>query len=228
MADMGSLWKGAAGLVFVALRAFLGTLLIVLLIGVLLSGVAAYLLRDSLLLAVIAVLLALIESLIAAIFLGGKRALVMALVHGVRSLHLGRSAVRLVFERLLKVSSREGLLARTAERLPLAQAESRLTATIDDLLGKPEASGWFRKWMQARLLIWLRKCTLARFREEGAQHGGVDLVKMQAELETTIDDVLAHKFKSGLNLVTVLVLLGLPVLVLGQTYLLSALFPPSG
>src|SRR4051812_11411236 len=120
-----SLSKRAAGLALVAVRSFLGTLLIVFLAGVVLACISAYWLRGQPLYATIAVLAALVESITVGAVLGAKRALVMTLVHALRSFHLGRSTVRLIFERLLGGADRGTILASAVERLPLAQAERR-------------------------------------------------------------------------------------------------------
>jgi hypothetical protein len=219
-----SLSKGAAGLTLVAVRSFLGTLLIVFLAGVVLAGVSVYWLRGYPLYAVIAAVVALVEAIALGALVGGKRALVMTLVHAVRSFQLGRSAVRLIFDRLLGGSERGKILAAAAERLPLAQAERRLTAAVDQLLGEQaEERGWFRRRLHKQLLGVVQCYTLSRFREDGVGLEGVDVMKVQAELETTIDDQLVSKFRSGLNLWTILALLGLPAVVAGQTYLLIAL-----
>jgi hypothetical protein len=230
--DLGSIWRGAAGLAVVALRSFLGTLLVLSVVGALLAAASAYFLRHQPLYASIAAAVAVAESVTAGILLGGKRAIVMTLVHGLVSLKLGRATVRLVFERLLGVTdsqefgNRGGALAQVAERLPLAQAESCLTATVNQMLADPasaSAGGWFRRQAQARLFRTMQRYTLARFREEGAQYGGVDLVKVRDELEATADSHLVSKLRGGLNLWTALVILGLPAAVFAQTYLLIAL-----
>jgi hypothetical protein len=227
MANLDNILKETAALTVVALRSFLGTLLIVFLAGVVLAAVSAYLLRDHPLYASIAAVIALAEALASGIVLGGKRALVMALVHGVRSFHLGRSAVRLVFERLLGVSAADpfgerGGMARLAERLPLAQVERSLTS-VAERLGAEEQGGRLRRTIHARLIGMVRKYTLARFREENARHGGVDLARVQAELEEKIDDRLVSRLRSGLNLWTAAVVCGLPLVVAVQTYLVIAL-----
>src|SRR3954449_8964042 len=95
MADLSPLLKGSTGLALVALRSFLGTVIAVGLAGVVLAAASAYLLRAQPVYAWLAAGVALAESFAAGALLGGKRALVMALVHGVRSQQLAGSAVRL-------------------------------------------------------------------------------------------------------------------------------------
>jgi hypothetical protein len=67
------------------------------------------------------------------------------------------------------------------------------------------------------------KYTLARFREEGAKEGGVDLVKVQAGLATRVDDGLADKLARGVNLWAALALLALPAQVLAGVWVVLAL-----
>jgi hypothetical protein len=69
----------------------------------------------------------------------------------------------------------------------------------------------------------VRRYTLARFRQEGARYGGIDLLKLKDELEQTVDDALVQKVRSGLWLWTALVILGLPLVVAAQTGLMLAL-----
>jgi hypothetical protein len=231
MVDIASVRRGAADLTVVALRSFLGTFLVVSVAGAFLAAASAYLLRHHPLYASVAAAVAAAEAVATGALLGGKRAIVMALVHALHSLRLGRATVRLVFERLLGVTrgqeldNRGGALALAAERLPLAQAESRLTAAVDHLLAAPssEGGGWFRRRVRARLLRAVQRYTLARFREEGARSGGVDLVKVRAELESKADEMFLRRVRGGLNLWTALVVVGLPAAVFAQTYLLIAL-----
>lgn len=217
------LLKAAAGLALVAVRSFLGTLLAVGFAGVVLAAASAYLLRGWPVYAWVAAGVALAESLVAGSLLGGRRAVVMALVHGVRTHRVGRSAVRFLFERLLGVTTAGGGgLARAADRLPLAEAERRLAAVVGGLIGEG-GGGWVRRRIQARLLAGVEKYTLSRFREQGAGEGGVDLARMQAVIEETVDDRLVGRLRAGLNLWTMLVVCGLPATVFAETYLAIAL-----
>ena len=155
----------------------------------------------------LAVVLALVEAALIGVLLGSKRAMVAALMHGIAKLKLGSSVVGVCFRRLLKVSARERHgergtpVAQTVERLPLAQAEQRLIEAIDVLMrAAPEGGGmtvWFRRWLHRRLLGLVRDCTLAQFREEGAQEGGLDLIQVQAEVEAHIDELLIARAEKG-------------------------------
>jgi hypothetical protein len=164
------------------------------------------------------------ESVAAGVFLGGKRA--MAIVHALGVLRLGRSLVRLIFERMLRIDEdgdigqRGGRIARGIERLPLARAEELLTRAVQAVTGDTAQSGWLRRKVQGRLLNTVGKYTLARFREDAAEHGGIDLLKLKDELEQTVDDALMRRFRGGFRTVTVLVMLGLPLLVAIQTWVI--------
>jgi len=230
---LDSVWKNVAGLAAVAVRSFLGTVAVLLAAGLALAGCASYLLREHPAYGLVVGAVALAEALAAGVLLGGKRALVTALAHGLRSLRLGRSAVRLLFGRGLGVSpeqefgGRGGRVVQGVERLPLAQAEQRLGDAVRALLSAPPSggglTGWFRRRLQAGLLGRVQGDTLARFREEGARHGGGDLLRGQADLEGRIGDLLLGWVRAGLNLWTALVVVGLPALVLAQSYVVLAL-----
>ena len=75
--------------------------------------------------------------------------------------------------------------------------------------------------MEARLLGWVEKLTLAKFRDDQASHGGVDLMQVQRELEGRIDRLLIDKLRGGLNKLTIGVILLLPVVAWGQTYVIG-------
>jgi hypothetical protein len=98
-----------------------------------------------------------------------------------------------------------------------------LTSAIRSITGDANQGGWLRRRIQALLLQGVRKYTLARFREEDAQYGGVDLLKVKEELEQSVDDVLILKVTAGLRLWTALVIIGLPLVVAAQTYVIIAL-----
>jgi hypothetical protein len=83
--------------------------------------------------------------------------------------------------------------------------------------------GWLSRKLQARLLHSVQKYTLAKFREQNVLHGGVDLVKVQIGLEEKIDDLLVAKLRGGLNVWTLIVIIGLPSVVAAQTFVVLAL-----
>jgi hypothetical protein len=231
--DFPSIAGNVASLVWVAARSFAGTVLVLLSTGILLACVSYYFLSDFPLYALIAVVVTLAESLTAGIVLGSKRAFIVALAYGLGLLRLGAFAVRMLFDRLLGVSAdqqfgeRGGWTARRLERIPLAQVERRLNQVVRDLVNAPDTgagiSGWIRGRIERTLLRLVARYTLARFRAEDVERGGIDLVKMQADLEAQIDDLLIAKLRRGLNLWTILVILGLPITVCAQTYIAFAL-----
>lgn len=229
MPDLDAVLGKAVHLSAVALRAFAGTLAIFFCVGALLAVAAYYVLRGQPVYAGIAASVALAEALAAGVLLGGKRALVEALLHALRALRPGQQAVSIIFERLFGVApgqefgQRGGTLARAAERIPLAQAEQRLTHAVNELIRRPTSEGWFQRKVREILLRAVEKCTLARFREVGSQEGGVDLTMVQAALESRIDDELRDRLRAGMNLWTVATILGLPSLVFAQTYVILAL-----
>lgn len=233
--DVRSVGSHLASLAWVALRSFLATVLVLTLAGVVLAGLSYYFLREHhWIYGVIAVAVALIESVTTGFVLGVKRAVVMAMAHGFGTLRLGRSLVRLVFERMLGVvggaefGERGGKIARGLERLPLAQAGELLSGAVRDVIGDAEQGGWLRRKILARLLEAVRKYTLGRFREEGAKHGGIDLLKAKDELEQTVDEAMVQKVRDGLRMWTALVIIALPAVVAGQTWIIIMLLHSKG
>ncbi len=231
--DFAAFGKAVGRLLLVALRSFLVTVVAFTALGLVLAAVSWYWMsRTHAVYGLVAGVVALLEAVALGIILGGKRALVMALVEGLRTYRLGGTVVGLLFRRVLGASAeapageRGAWLARAAERVPLAQAEARLNGAVSTVLAAPGegggALGWGRRRLQARLVAAVGKYTLARFREEGAKEGGVDLVKVQAELATRVDNALADKLAHGVNLWTVLALVGLPAQVLAGVWVVLA------
>jgi hypothetical protein len=229
MVDVRPIGTHLARLAWVAVRSFASTLFLVSAAGVALAAVSAYFLWDHPVYALVAAVVAVAQGVAAGMVLGAKRAVVMALAHGLGALRLGRSLVRLVFDRLLGVAEgqeageRGGRVARGLERLPLARAEKLLRGVVQGLLGETGEGGWLRRTIRRRLLALVEKYTLARFREEAATSGGVDLLKVREDLEGRIDESLVRKVRGGLRLWTVLVIVCLPLAVAAQTYLVIAL-----
>ncbi|HEY7426825.1 MAG TPA: hypothetical protein VH682_21495 [Gemmataceae bacterium] len=234
MVELREIVGSVAGLLLAAVRSFLLTLLLMLLLGATLAAASYWILSGRhWVYGLIAALAALAECAIVGVILAAKRAVATTLVHGLRKSHIGSAAVRLIFDRLLGVSAEEthgergGWATKTAERLPLAQAEKRLGDAIRQLIHAPATegglTGYVRRRLQARLLGLVHKLTLASFREEDARHGGVDLAKVQGDLGERIDGLLVGKLRGGVNLWTILVLVGLPVQILALSYVVLAL-----
>lgn len=229
MADFKKYLVNAGYLVLVAVRSFVLTMLLMLLVGLMLAAATYYLLADHFWYALIGAAVVLLEAVVLGVIWGSKRAMIVSIVHGLRRHRIGAKAVRLVFQRVLGVSAepafgdRGGFVTRTIERLPLAQAEQRLTETVDTLIHAPEEDRRLRSrvrlWIQARLLRYVQALTLARFRETGAQEGGVDMLMVQAELEERLDEKLAAKLSGGLRIWTICVLLGLPAQMFATAYI---------
>jgi hypothetical protein len=232
--DIRAIGVHLAKLAWVAIRSFVGTLFVFTLAGIVLAGLSYYFLREKeWFYGVIAVVVALIESVATGIVLGAKRAMVMAAAHGLGELQLGRSLVGLIFDRMLgvggggEVGERGGVITRSVERLPFAQADELLSGAVRGVTGEAQG-GWLRRKIQGRLLEGVRKYTLARFREEGTRHGGIDLLKMKQELEDTVDAALIRKVRGGLRLWTTLVIIGLPAVVAAQTWFIIMLIHAKG
>ena len=234
MINMRGTMGNVAGLLLVTVRSFLLTLLFMLLLGVVLAIASYWILSAShWVYGVVAALVALFECIAVGIILATKRAIAVTLLDGLHKYQIGSAAVRLIFGRLLGVSATEnhgergGWLTRTVERLPLAEAERRLDEAIHGLVNAPSEGGgqtsWLRRRVQNRLLSTVYKYTLAHFRAEHAQHGGVDLVKVQGDLGERIDGMLIGKLRGGINVWTVAVLIGLPGQILALDYVVLAL-----
>lgn len=234
MVDLRVIVGGVAGLMQAAVRSFLITLLLMLLLGAVLAGASYWMLAgQNSAYGLIAALVALAECAIAGVVLAAKRAVAATLLHGLRKSQIGSATVRLIFDRLLGVSAEEthgergGWATKTAECLPLAQAEKRLGDAIRHLVRAPSNEGgptaWIRRRMQVRLFGLVQKLTLASFREENARHGGVDLAKVQDDLGKHIDGLLIGKLRGGVNLGALLILVGLIIQILALDYVLLTL-----
>lgn len=220
MSTIRTIGGHVAGLAWVAIKSFVGTLLVLTGAGIALAAIAYYFLADSTGWSILIGVVALFEAIAAGIFFGIKRATIMTLAHGLAKLRLGRSAVQLVFNKLIGVTEdderdvgdRGGQVAQFVERLPLAQAEKKLSEAVQAVIRAPEKS-WFRRHMQGILIRLVQRVTLTAFRKEGAIAGGVDLVKVRADLEDRVDAMLVDRLRSGLNLWTIGIIIGLPLVV---------------
>lgn len=225
--DFRAASRHVVGMAWVAVKAFAGTLGLLTLAGCVLAGVSYYFLRDNPVYAAVGAAVAVVEGIAVGVVFGGKRAVVMALAHGLGRLRLGRSLIGLVFDRILKITETEtqsgigergGRIVQMAERVPLAQADELLRNAVHRVTGEAGQGGCVRRTIQGKLLGLVQTYTLARFREEGATHGGVDLLKVRAELEDTIDAKVVEKVRGGLTVWTILVIVGLPLVVAVQTW----------
>jgi hypothetical protein len=164
--------------------------------------------------AAVAVAIALVAGTVAGVSLAAERAVAAAVVAGIEQTALGSRMARLLFARLLRVDAAKlhgerGVAAAVrAERLPLAQAEAQLRAAVDALITEPDGQtgprAWLARRLRAALLGRIEGVTLARFRQQGQEHGGVDLVMVQTELAATIDARLVEHFESASRRLTLL------------------------
>jgi hypothetical protein len=214
-------------------------------LGIVLAGGSAYFLRNDPYVAAVALVVALIESGIAAFLLASKRGLFSAALSGLIESKVVRSVLGLVFDRLLAVKAEEtpggrgSRLVQVVEKVPLAQAERWLDKAISGLLrirasattengdAPPPAAGrgvvsWMRGWVYRSLLQRIKTLTLAAFRAEGAQSDGIDLPRVRTALESRIDSMVVDRLQGAVNLWTFGVVLGLPLTIAAQTYLALA------
>ena len=174
----------------------------------------------------LAVAIALSAGSVGGLVLAPKRAVSGAIADGIERTGLGKIICGLIFQRLLGVSEDDahgerGLrAAQRAERLPLAAAEERLRSVVDRVARDPgEGTGvaaWLRRKIRGALLEQIEGVTLVRFREEQQRHGGVDLVKVESELATTVDRLLVERFEDAAATTTYLVLAGVALASLGS------------
>ncbi|MBI3821642.1 MAG: hypothetical protein HY289_03070 [Planctomycetes bacterium] len=233
--DVRVLATHLAGLAWVAVRSFVGTVTVLILEGIVLATASWYVLGQYWwVYGLMAAFVALVEAVVTGIFLGAKRALVMTFAHGLGKLRLGEMLLRLVFDRMIGIASTEavgergGRLVQVIERLPLAKADERLRKVIQDLTGEAGQGSWLRRKIQSRLLDAVSKYTLARFRDEDAERGGVDLIKVKDEIEQNADDAIVRKVRGGVRTLTLAVILGLPFVVALQTWLAVLLIDAFG
>lgn len=220
----------AAKLSWYAVRSFVVTLLLVTACGLVLAGATYYFLQATHWpYRLGASILMLVEAIALGIFLGWKQAAVAAVSYGFTGLRLGGKLVGGLFERM---GAREevqgavsGQIALGLERIPLAQAESMLTSAVVKMTGDASQAGWVKRTIQQKSLAAVKKYTLARFRDENARHGSVELPKLRRELEATIDDEIVSKVRGGLWIWNAAILLGLPLLAVVQVLIVKWLAP---
>lgn len=214
---MGALIDLVGPLVGPAIRSFLSTAagMVVLTILVMGAGVAICAPEGAWAMAAAGVL-ALVVGAVAGGMLSMKRAVTAALAAGLNKLGLGRRAMGMIFGRLLDVSEEEALgergraAAKTLERLPLSDAEARLRRAVTSLVGERAQKTGFRAFIARKIqetaLRQVEKVTLAQFRKENAEHGGVDLILVRDELGVKIDALAGSAVESAGRKVTFIAL----------------------
>lgn len=231
MPDLGPVVGALAGALAPAVKAMVKTTVgMMATAGVL--AVAAFMVANngSVTKGVLAAVLALAVGAVAGVMLAIKRAVFTAALTALRAHQVGRALVGLVFGRMLGVQEQEAhgqrgvAVARTAEQLPLAQAEARLRKAVGALMGEPstDGGGWLRRRLEGFLLERVEALTLARFRQQQAEAGGVDLVLVRDELAAGVDVTLVEKLDSAMLRLTALVVLGTAVASLGTAGVLRS------
>ncbi|AUX31584.1 MULTISPECIES: hypothetical protein [Sorangium] len=216
--DLRPFMQGVAAALGPAIRAFFLTAATMSLLAVVLAGSSYAIAADgSALRGALAAIVALALSAVLGFTLSWKRALGAGILQVVRSKRLGGMLVTAVFERLLGVSdqaevgARGGRVAQAVEGVPINEAVKRLRlAVIHRVQAAPRGGGLrglLRRKIEAQLLKTIEALTLARFRNEAHQKGGIDLVKARDELAQGVDDLVTDEIE-GTLLVTTLLLVG--------------------
>ncbi|WP_437320421.1 hypothetical protein [Sorangium sp. So ce385] len=216
--DLRPFMQGVGAALGPALRAFFLTAATMSLLAVVLAGSSYAIAADgSALRGALAAIVALALSAVVGFTLSWKRALGAGVLQVVRSKRLGGMLVTAVFERLLGVSdeaevgARGGRVAQAVEGVPINEAVKRLRlAVIHRVQAAPQGGGLrgiLRRKIEAQLLKSIEALTLARFRNEAHQKGGIDLVKVRDEVAQGVDDLVTDEIE-GTLLVTTLLLVG--------------------
>jgi hypothetical protein len=177
------------------LRTTIGTVFLAIVVAVVDYAIAA---DGSVVRGLLAVVLGVVTIAVVGVILAFKRAVLSATSAGVTRLGLGGFVARAVFERMLlhgetdrAMGDRGGEVARTAERIPLAQAEQRLTSVVQELVrDEPRGGGLrgsIRRRVRRRLFDLVERLTLARFRDADEKEGGVDLLVVRDVMAGSID-----------------------------------------
>lgn len=213
MPDLGPVFAGLLELfgpvIGAAVKALLRTVFGMVLLGALVTSVTVAMAADgSWLRAVIAAALSLIALAIVTGILAVKNAIMRGLLHGLQKLQLGMRVLTLLFDQLgvtekSEQGERGGAVGRTVERLPLREAEARLSGAVNGLLAERAAKTGVRAWLARKLVTAalgrIEKITLAQFRSEDAKAGGVDLLVVRDQLSAGIDQTLAKGITAQLN-----------------------------
>lgn len=206
-----------------AIKAFLRTTVGMVVLALVMLGVSFYLAAEgSVVRGVLAALLALVTCGVFGVTLATKRAAGVALARGLEKAKLGQRGLELVFRRMLGVDDegthgdRGGKVARTAENIPLATAEQKLTDAVSELIAAPQKGGGLRGRLQRRLLDSLltriQTVTLAELRSADQQGDGVDLIRVRDKLTGRVDELLLSQASGALRKVTVMLVAAAVVL----------------
>ncbi|MBK7859072.1 MAG: hypothetical protein IPJ65_10730 [Archangiaceae bacterium] len=219
MPDLGPAFAGLLELlgpvIGAALKALLRTVFGMVLLGAVVTLATVYFAAEgSWVRGLIAAVLSLVALAVVTGILAVKNAVMRGLLHGLQKLQLGTRVLKLLFGQIGVTDEsahgeRAGAIGRTVERVPLRDAEQRLNTAVSKLLEGRAAQTGMRAWVARKLLTGLleriQKVTLARFRSEEAQAGGVDLLKVRNELSGVIDSTLASTIAGHLNKLNLLI-----------------------
>jgi hypothetical protein len=173
--------------------------------------------------------------LITTVILASHRAVFSVAKKALVSANIGTTLFGFVFERLLRVSDesthgdRLGTVGATFEtRIPLAQAQQRLTKVVSTLTRESHAqtgmSGWLFGKVRSLLLEQVEFFTLARFRKDHQRSGAIDLLQIRDELGQGLDALLVEQIDAA-NTRFTLILTGLASLAAALlTYLFRIYF----
>jgi len=180
MVDLRSIWGHVGALAWVAFRSFAGTSSLFVL-GLVLGAISYVCLKEYRSYAWTLAVVVMVERVVIGLFLGAKRAILLALATGVGRAQLGSEILRLCMNNLLNVSQddsfgeRGNRTAVAVERLPLAQVEQRLARVVEQFTRCSISSGrfttWFWQTLHHRLLRVVQALSLAQFREQESRRG---------------------------------------------------------
>lgn len=163
------------------------------------------------------ILLILGVAIVGTVVLVSKSLPVAAVLTALEKLKLGSVAANLIFEKILKVSDdNDGYrLSERTERLPLKQAEERVTTVVEGLLNERASSrgirAFFARKVQQGVLKAVSVVTLRELRKEDATHGGVSLVDVRNHIGPRADS-MALELVSGFGKRSTMVVVGVVIL----------------
>jgi hypothetical protein len=219
MPDLGPAFAGLLELfgpiIGAALKALLRTVFGMVLLGVCVTGATVYFAaQGSWTRGAIAAGLSLIALVIVTGMLAVKNAVGRGLLLGLEKLSLGKRVLTMVFNRIGVTdesdhADRAGAAGRLAEKLPLREAEEKLTNAVNGMLAEGAGKGGVRGWMMTKLLnatlVRVQALTLTRFRSDTNSASGIDLRVIRDELAGVIDGKLSSTVASKLNLLNLMI-----------------------
>lgn len=202
---VGGLLELFGPIIRVAFGALVRTVFGMVLLGVAVTtGVIYFSAQGSWLRGLIAAALCLVALAVVTAILAVKNAALRGLLHGIEKLNLGGKLFRVVFDQL-----EDTAVDRAQQKLPLEQAEAKLRGAVDKVLGQRAQQKGVRGWLARKLLeagiSRVEAVTLARFRSDQQQHGGVDLQLVRDELGLAIDGLISRQVAAHLNRLNIVI-----------------------